>query len=583
MSDIYKIGIAIMLTQNGVAPALSLISHQLLGVHRSVNQINSGFGRWRTALVGAAGVMAGTGLLGGLAKIASYGEKFLDQQAQLRNLGRTNQEIAEATAKAWENTRIAPGSSVAENLKSIGELFSIVGIKEALATSGKFAQLDQLLHQTTGKEGSAYTTARAGELLGVFQDKKSGEFDITGFNKFMDMVGRSTIASHGKVTPADWLAYAKQAGPAAGNLTEDGFLTTNAIIQAMGGFRAGTAAASLNRQFAGGIMSQRVAKELMRIGVAQDGDFEIGKGGQVLAKTGAMSDMVNALQKDPLSAISEILLPKLQAAGFDTNEKLSAEIYKMIGTGPAQRQVYELIRGRNQIAQERERAKQTLGIGDATGNLNANSPIAAKSATMAAFNNMMTALGSEGLRAAIPLMLAATDFFNNVGKFAVAHPTAMKVIGEGLVVLGVALTVAGGLAILAAFGPVGWIALGIGALGVAILNFKSIFSWFVGAFESLFGKKNTNGAWDAGSTPVTEGENGAAFGVYRKWGRHSVEPPALGTGAKDMTGTVWMDGAKVGEIVTGHQVNAAAGAIQGPAYFDYARAGAANDSSWANP
>ena len=105
MSDIYKIGVAIMLTQNGVAPALSALSHQLLGVHRSINQINSGFGRWRTALVGAAGVMGGTAMLGGLAKVASYGEKFLDQQAKLKQLGLTNQQIAEATAKAWAITR----------------------------------------------------------------------------------------------------------------------------------------------------------------------------------------------------------------------------------------------------------------------------------------------------------------------------------------------------------------------------------------------------------------------------------------------------------------------------------------------
>jgi flavin-binding protein dodecin len=102
MSDVYRIGVAIVL-HDGLGPALSMMSHKLLGVHRSVNQINSGFGRWRTALVGAAGIMGGTMMLRGMAAIATHGDKFLDQQAKLKMLGLSNQQIEEATAKAWQN------------------------------------------------------------------------------------------------------------------------------------------------------------------------------------------------------------------------------------------------------------------------------------------------------------------------------------------------------------------------------------------------------------------------------------------------------------------------------------------------
>ena len=108
--EIYKIGVAIMLTQNGLATALSAMSHQLLGVHRSVQQINSGIGGWRTGLLGMAGILGGSMILGTLGKIASHGDKFIDQQAKLQLLGLKNKEIAEATAKAWSNTRMAPGS-----------------------------------------------------------------------------------------------------------------------------------------------------------------------------------------------------------------------------------------------------------------------------------------------------------------------------------------------------------------------------------------------------------------------------------------------------------------------------------------
>src|SRR5258708_1645089 len=105
-----------MLTGN-LSSALSLISHRLIGVHRSVGQINSGLGRLCTAMVGVAGVMVGSEIIRGAASLAMHGDKFLDQQAKLKMLGLSNQQIAEATAKAWQNTRMAPGSAVADNLK----------------------------------------------------------------------------------------------------------------------------------------------------------------------------------------------------------------------------------------------------------------------------------------------------------------------------------------------------------------------------------------------------------------------------------------------------------------------------------
>lgn len=585
MSDIYKIGVAIMLTQNGVAPALSLISHQLLGVHRSVNQINAGFGRWRTALIGATGVMVGSTLLGGLAKIASYGEKFLDQQAKLKQLGLTNQQIAEATAKAWELTRTVPGTTVAGNLKTMGEMFNPVGFEHSLAMSKKMAQLDQVLHLVTGKEGSAYTTVKAGELMGVFTDAKTKQFDASGFDRFMDVVGRSAIASHGQVTPAMWLAFAKQAGPGASNLSEDGMMAAMEIMQGMGGFRAGTAMQALNRQFAGGVMAQRVAKELERVGIAQPGDLEVKKGGQVVAKNGAMKDLAAGLMNNPITAIVDMVLPKLIAAGFDTNEKLSGEIYRIAGTGPAQRLLYEIMRNSGQMGASIERSKLAMPLDQGLNALNTGSPIAAKGAVEAAFGNMMTALGSEALRAAIPFMMAATTFFNNVGKIAIAHPTAMKIIGEGLAAIGVVLVGAGGVAILAAIGPVGWIALGIGALGVAIVNFKSIWAWLVSAFEHLFGKSSpVSGAAGAAANtnaPV-EGEGGAAFGIYHPFRRSVVAPG--GSGDKTVVqGTVLMDGAKVGDIVAGHIADSAGNTIQGPAYFDNTRGATSLDNSRANP
>ena len=179
-------------------------------------------------------------------------------------------------------------------------------------------------------------------------------------------------------------------------------------------------------------MAQRVAKELERIGIAQPGDFSTGRGGQIIAKNGAMQSLVTALQKNPLEAVVNEVMPKLVAAGFNTNELLAAEIYKIIGTGPGQRLIYELGRNSGQMTGSINRAALAQPLETGLRTLNTESPIGAKGAAAEALGNMMTALTSQALRAAIPVMMAMTTFFNNVGAFAIAHPTAMKIIGEGL-------------------------------------------------------------------------------------------------------------------------------------------------------
>jgi hypothetical protein len=551
-----------MLTQNGIAPALSHISRQLLGVHVSVKKINSAFSAWKPAIIGAGAVFAGNGIIKGLMQISTHADKFLDQQAKMIVQGLSLKQVEEARLKAYSNARAVPGSNASKNLETIADLTSIAGFEHAMAMSTKMAQLDALLKNVTGKEGSAYTTARAGELLGVFNDKTTGAFNMSGFSSFMDMVGRSAVATHGKVGPNDWLNFVKQAGPGAANLTDDGMLTQMAIIQAMGGHRAGTATAALNRQFAGGKMTQTVAEELERLGIAGKGDFKFGKRGQVMTTNGAMDDIVNAMQHDPLAMVG-LILPKLQAAGFNTNEKLSAEIYRMIGTGPAQREVYEIIRGRNQIAAERDRAKQGLPIGRGMDVMSTQSPITARGATMEALGTLKTAVAEQWEKQLLPVFKATTEFLNNLTKLAIAHPTALKLIGEGLAAIGAALVIGGGVALGIALGTAGGVAAGLAAIAgvvtIVVTNLDklkgvltAIPDWISGVLKSL------------GSLPI--------IGPLINGGGtdKSHLPPSLFNGdPRKSSGNVYLDKEKVGSILWEHGSSQMANrAITGSSYSD---------------
>lgn len=556
MSNIYKIGVAIMLTSNGLAPALSMMSHQLLGIHRSVAQINSGIGRWRTGLIGAAGVMGGSMMLGGLAKVMHYGEKFLDQQAKLQILGLNNKQIAEATAKSWSNTRSAPGTKVADNLASIGDMFSIVGFEHAMEMSKKLAQVDQVLKAVTGKENGAYAITKSAELMGKIVNSKTGEFDAAGFNNFVDLVTRSAIATHGKVGPAEWLAQAKQGAVALGSMSEDGLLATVSSMQAMGGFRSGTAGQALTRQMIGGVMAKRVAKDLERIGLLKPGGWH-SEGGGVTVEPGALKGG-DVLQRSQLEFFHDVVMPAWAKHGIVTPEQQQQQFYKDFGTGPAQRMAFEFIRGFTQITGEIARNKLASGAEGAIKVLNKNSPIAAKAAAEASYENMMTAMGSPVLQASIPWMNTFTTMLNSITSMAVAHPTAVKIIGEGFAAIGIVLIGVGGLALLAAIGPFGWIAAGILGLGIVITNAKAIWAW-------LTGVKETTGS---GYTPSGPGDTPDQPARALRPLRRSVEPPPRYDWQGEKMGAVYMDGRKVGSIVSGHQLASVNGPLKSSSTFD---------------
>ena len=208
MSEIYKIGVAIMLT-DGLTPALSMLSHKLLGVHRSVTAINSGLGGWRTALVGAAGVLGGTMILGGLAKVAAHGEKILDQQDKLIRAGRTQAEVANITAEAYNKiTKAVPTATAADVLRVANELTFVKGdFGKAQAAASGALKLEALIGNATGKnaEGQGYSIWRALEEKLVTQDEPHTD-------KLMDLMAKGIIGSGGKITGSDYFTFARRAG-----------------------------------------------------------------------------------------------------------------------------------------------------------------------------------------------------------------------------------------------------------------------------------------------------------------------------------------------------------------------------------
>jgi hypothetical protein len=243
-----------------------------------------------------------------------------------------------------------------------------------------------------------------------------------------------------------------------------------------------------------------------------------------------------------------------------------------------------------------------------------------------AWGNMLTAMTSSALVAAIPMMLKLTDVFNSMSTFANANPQAMLYIAEGITALGIALTVGGAVALAAALGSVGWIAAAIVGAGAAVfllvdrlkgLDLSKLFGgvgdWFskemphvaeafrwiadaaakaLGPLQSIAnvlarflgiggggGAVGTPSGEHNGTIYVPGGEGMPATTIPGKQGYNAV-PPSGGSSAPTRVSMI-VDGRVLGEVVTRRQSDAANGPLNGSAFFDGSAAFVPADYSFA--
>lgn len=529
------------------------------------------------SMPGSVPLIAAGASMWGVAEMMKLAEEPMHQEAMLQLLGIDPATIERMKSEARGIAISVPGSGYATNMKNLGGLYSIVGAEGAMSIAPKLAEIDRVQSIVGGKDqGSAYVLTRAAELMGKLTDPVTHKVDMKAFGSIIDNMSKMSIATHGKVTPEEWLNYAKQAGPAAGNLTTEGLYTTATIIQAMGGHRAGTAAAAVQRQFAGGVMSASKAKELEDIGIFKAGDYEVGKGGHVMVKNDAAQSFVEKLQKDPLDAVVKDLIPALESHGFTTNEQLTKELYRILGTAPEQREIYEIIRGREQIRQERERAMGALAPGAAITALNRNDPEQVTSAFTTAFKDLLGAVGGPLMQSAIPGIRGLTSAFNELAAVAAGHPKETGVVSSGIfgTVAGAAL---GGVAGFFVAGPAGVVPgamYGGGGGGVLGTAYGFMASQEGGHHQTAYERRQDRLRRQGLLPPDTDGvAGGSAWNVVPPPQKIEIAPAKV---------TLNMDGRAVGEATINYVVAQGNGAAQGSPYPDTTHGGSTFDFALVN-
>jgi hypothetical protein len=511
MSETFKIGIEMALVDAGLRAGMAQLTASLFKVRGLQKKIEAGFGKWKDnlGLIGGMSIFASYGIAKGIMSVANASKGLLDIQVQLENHGVSHNKVLETTAKFYsEVAKQVPTATVEEYLKVVGELRSITGADDAAfdkaaGMAPKALQYEALLANMKGGHkgggGEYYQMLRATELKGVATNDVERD-------KLIQRMFELVYAFQGKLTTNDMLSMARQAGSAWKSLDYNtdqkiDSLTAMAVLAAdLGGSKAGTTLKSMSMMQAGSTaISQQQIKILSDAGVLDRSKLRKGAFGTSYMEIGALKKSTDYVGKTP-AYIQDVIAPaihdlakKKKAGGELGTEEQIYDILMDKAMNNRSTQRFASMFGNagflDQLTKDAGLADliHKLGLDQIFSNFYNNNPVAVEAGYESAKNNMWAAIGSPVMTSmAIPVMKAVTELFQEIGRLANANPGVVEAIAIGLGALAAALAVTGIGLVIAAIGPVGWIAAGIVALIGAVAAFApETWKHIIGALQAL--------------------------------------------------------------------------------------------------
>jgi hypothetical protein len=481
---------------------LQALGRSLLGLNLKVADVEKGLNRVKIAALGLGGVIAGKEIIEGWAKMAEAGGKLQAAQIAMTNAGMTHLEVVRETAEAYRSMSEVKGPDIVERINAIRELRGIVG---AGAGGHDYREINALLpnylkvRELTGDKGGN-DLFRAVEQQGGARFKPDGEFDQVRFDKYVDAGLRTLQAGGGNIKPRDLLNVMQMASVTARGMDPDAFwnMMMTPMLE-MGGHRAGTALTAVSRAFYGGIMPERNARELDRLGLYNPGairhiphmtreeraelqkqGYTIGKGGVVTVGSGALrgEKELNDPQQGVFPWINDILLPRLKAdyrknvatrpgntESFDAY--LRDEMYKALPTETARRFVALLTAQVTSVQRDNTMRSQAPGL--SAYDIAQQGFDKQVENVKRSWSSLMETLGLPAAKDGATILKAIAGGLDSITQWAAKHPDAAKDLERLALGISAVAAVSGGAAIAGvALGP---LARGIGFLATGLTPF----------------------------------------------------------------------------------------------------------------
>lgn len=527
------------------------------------------------AMAGMGAGIAGGFLLGGVRHMVTPAidvARTTDVLAADTRL--TPEQVVGALNRARETTQLAPGSTTGENMAAIVDLKNVFGdLSEATKLLPEFARMSTLF-QTMDKKGGgsgdqAFAAAKAMEILGEMtkervddQGRTVREMDPESGMAHLKMMERVAVATNMRVAPSDYLGLAKQARVAGMNLSDEfTFQKLPALMQVMGGQRAGTALMSMAQVFEGGKLTDKSYDALSAIGLAAPAGQQLIRGANGKMKMSHTQTGIydlDTMRHDPLEWMKGAQ-GRMDAAGIHGSEAQITALMKASQRSTIAGMFADLLKDMPQILKEQQNIVSTRP--DMAEHMAAVDPAAKIKQFEAAMTNLATELGSAGMGDAMKVLDAATAGLNKLGEWAREYPMMGRVAFDaaaGLGAVGTALGTLSGAILL--FGPalrmLGMVGGGarVAAAGAAATGGLGAITAGAGGLPGV-AVAGALGVLAVGSNAYTPANNAAIDTLARQRMLSSPAnmPTADGFGPDGrpvtMTGTLNIDGKKAGNFI----------------------------------
>jgi hypothetical protein len=477
MFDAYNIAIKLSLI-NGVSPTLNLLSGQFAALDARAELFQNRLKQIKSLAV-VGGTLFGAGILGAFAinKLMQPAFDYSHQLNILKMAGLNSQEIAKATAAAWQTAHDVITSTPTQNLKSFIDIRNVLGnVDEAVYLMPMVAKMQAVLQAS--KEGRdvaaspnfAFSVAKALDIVGAASDMKDFVTQAT-------LMSQVITAFQGRITPDQYqqvFKISRQAGFQLDNEFKYRYLPSLMLEYATqsgggGGSKGvGPMLSSFYRFTNQGYINKKSLPLLEQLGLVNPSTaLETTTSGTTV---GAMSG-AGLAATDPYLWVQKILLPA---------------IYKLYGTNVSKFQIIDII---NQITRGNQLAAAVMAqYAVKTTNFNRDADIAAKAMTnttafqQAIHNDPLTAMKALGAQwdtfetaltipivsVVIPSLITLSTWLNNVANILYKYPELAKRISTVLIGLSASMLFGGTVLLLTA----GFRGL---ALVLDILKFPTLF------------------------------------------------------------------------------------------------------------
>lgn len=229
------------------------------------------------------------------------------------NLGEKVNQDANSFARGTKQF----GVSMTERMTVLRDMHEVMGsYEEAKAVTPLFTRMLAANRGVFGEEGNKFDT-KTFQALGKVIEMRGGTSSDAEMFKQADFAQKVLTGSAGLVTPTDLLAFMKTGGVATRLLSNKAFYAESApMIQEMGGSRFGTALMSAHQNLAMGRGSLKSMKEAARIGLIDPRMIEYTKIGtikQVLP--GALKDE-GLYNQSKYEWLLSVLIPAIRSGGI---------------------------------------------------------------------------------------------------------------------------------------------------------------------------------------------------------------------------------------------------------------------------